>query len=42
MIDFEKELEGFEPIAEIDDIEDEIAKDDLEDVLDILKAISEK
>lgn len=42
MIDFEKELESFEPIAEIDDIEDEIAKDDLEDVLDILKAISEK
>lgn len=42
MLDFEKELEGFKPIAEIDDIEDEIANDDLEDMLDILKAISDK
>lgn len=37
MINFEDEIKKYKPILEIDEIEDEIANDDIIDVMDILK-----
>ncbi|MCR5791991.1 MAG: hypothetical protein K6G65_02370 [Lachnospiraceae bacterium] len=37
MIDFEKELEQFEPSLEIDQVNDAIYKNDITDMTDILK-----
>lgn len=39
MIDFAKELDKFKPINEIDDIEDVIAQEELQDIMDLLKEI---
>lgn len=36
MIDFEKELEKFEPALELEDVEDSIKSKDLTDMTDIL------
>lgn len=40
MIDFKKELENYKPINEIDDIEDLIANDELKDIMDLLRDLS--
>lgn len=40
MLDFKEELAKFEPILEIDDIEDAIHSSELQDVLDIMQHIS--
>lgn len=39
MLDFKKELEKFKPINEIDDIEESIANDELQDIMDLLKEV---
>lgn len=39
MIQFEKELEKFNPVLDINRIEDEIKNDDIKDLADIIKEI---
>ena len=39
MFDFEKELENYKPVIEINSIEDELTSDDMKDMIDILQAI---
>lgn len=41
MIDFKSELNKFKPILEIDDVEDTIRNDEIQDVMDLLKQISQ-
>ncbi len=42
MIDFKAEMERFKPIMEIDELEDSIKTYDMEDMIDILKYLSEE
>ena len=42
MIDFKDEMERFKPIMEIDELEDSIKTYDMEDMIDILKYLSEE
>ena len=42
MIDFKAEMEIFKPIMEIDELEDSIKTYDMEDMIDILKYLSEE
>lgn len=42
MLDFEKELERFEPSLEIEDVEEAIRKDDVSDLTDLIKEILEQ
>lgn len=42
MIDFKKELEKFSPLLDVDHIEDRIGKDDIKDLIDILKEFEHK
>lgn len=37
MLDFRKELERFEPLLDVERIEERIDKDDMKDLMDILK-----
>lgn len=39
MIQFEKELEKFKPMMDIDYIEENIATDDTKDIVDLIKEI---
>ena len=41
MLDFEKELEKFEPSLEMEEVEDAIIKNDTSDMMDLLKEIIE-
>ena len=38
MLDFDKELEKFKPMLKTNQIEEEIARDTLEDMIDIFKS----
>lgn len=38
MLDFKKELEKFEPILGINQIEEQVSKQDITDIIDVLKA----
>ena len=42
MLDFEKELEKFEPSLEMEEVEDAIIKNDTSDMMDLLKEIIEE
>lgn len=42
MIDFKKELEKFKPLLDVDHIEDRIGKEDMKDLIDILKEFNQK
>ncbi|MDF2614917.1 MAG: hypothetical protein K0S71_2703 [Clostridia bacterium] len=42
MIDFKKELEKFSPLLDVDHIEDRIGKDDIKDLIDVLKEFNQK
>lgn len=42
MINFKDEIKKYEPILEVDDIEDAVHGNELKDLLDILQHISEK
>ena len=42
MIDFEEELEKFEPSKEIEDAEDAIYERDLTDMMDVLREMMQK
>lgn len=42
MIDFKKEIEKYNPVLEIDDIEDSIHSDEIQDIMDILIKMSER
>lgn len=42
MIQFEKELEKFKPILDINRIEHEIKEDDIKDLSDLLKEVIDK
>lgn len=37
MLNFEKELEKFKPILEVDDIEEQIVTEDIRDLIDLIK-----
>lgn len=39
MLDFEKELEKFQPSPEVDEVEDLIIHNDVSDITDIIKEI---
>ncbi|MGL4344372.1 MAG: hypothetical protein ACRCTE_04170 [Cellulosilyticaceae bacterium] len=39
MIDFEKELEKYKPVLEINNIESELTNYDLRDIVDLIKNI---
>jgi len=42
VIDFKKELEKFSPLLNVDHIEDRIGKDDIKDLIDVLKEFGSK
>lgn len=42
MINFEEELEKFQPSMEIEEVEDNVAQSDLTDVSDIIKQVLNK
>ena len=42
MINFKEELLRYEPILEIDDIEESIHQNELQDIIDILQYVSKK
>lgn len=41
MIDLKKEIEKYKPVLEIDGIEDDINKNDIEDLLDLISMIKQ-
>ena len=42
MLNFEEELEKFRPVLEIDQIENQIATEDMRDVIELIKEIQDK
>ncbi|MBQ1275154.1 MAG: hypothetical protein U0L26_13490 [Cellulosilyticum sp.] len=42
MLNFEEELEKFRPVLEIDQIENQIATEDMRDVIELIKEIQDQ
>jgi len=42
MIDFDEELKKYQPILEIDQVEDSVHTDEIEDIIDMVKHIVKK